>query len=97
MNLIDKDILWDKIQRMPVYNNSDRDLFEDLIIQMPSADVALIKHGKWEQHDEYDEDSNVYTCSVCNEPWCLIEGDPKDNYMNYCPHCGAKMDLKGEE
>lgn len=55
-------------------------------------DIITVKHGKWEQQDFFDEDANVYVCSVCNEPWTLNAGNPKENNMNYCPCCGAKMD-----
>ena len=49
------------------------------------------KTGKWIEHDGYDGDV-YYDCSVCGEPWVLIEGTPKENKMFYCPHCGAKME-----
>jgi hypothetical protein len=39
-----------------------------------------------------DEDINTWECSECKEWWTLIEGTPKDNYMNYCPKCGSKID-----
>lgn len=28
---------------------------------------------------------------VCGVQWCLNEGTPKDNEMNYCPECGKKI------
>lgn len=48
------------------------------------------KKGHWIENIEYD--NVIYICSVCKEPWVLIEGTPKDNKMNYCPTCGAKME-----
>ena len=61
--------------------------------RIPSADVAPVRHGRWneESPDCLDGDS-VYVCSVCGETWTLIEGTPLDNNMHYCPNCGAKMD-----
>lgn len=45
-----------------------------------------------------DPDSNTYACSICKEPYMLIEGTPEDNKYNFCPNCGAKMiDRHGEE
>lgn len=64
--------------------------FEDLIIQMPEADVAPVVHGKWEVEEDIFGD-DTYICSVCKEPWVLITGTPQNNNMNYCPNCGAKM------
>lgn len=40
---------------------------------------ALVKHGHW------NEEMGGYVCSVC-------EGF-SDFATNYCPHCGAKMEV----
>ncbi len=34
-----------------------------------------------------DDDSNTWECSECREWWTFNSGDPKENYMNYCPKC----------
>ena len=51
---------------------------------MPAADVAPVCHGRWIMHD----DEFGLTCECSN---CHIEtmGDG-----NYCPNCGAKMELE---
>lgn len=49
------------------------------------------KTGKWIEKEDYNLDT-YYDCSVCGESWTTIEGTPWQNGMNYCPHCGAKMD-----
>ena len=49
------------------------------------------KTGHWVEHEDYNLDT-YYDCSVCGESWTTIEGTPWQNGMNYCPHCGAKMD-----
>jgi rubrerythrin len=38
-----------------------------------------------------DDNTNTWECSVCREWWWLLEGTPKNNNMNYCPICGAKI------
>ena len=48
------------------------------------------RSGKWIEKDGWDGDV-YYECSVCEEPFCLIDGTPTDNMYNYCPNCGAKM------
>lgn len=48
-----------------------------------SEDVEPIKHGHW------DDCSNMWCCSVC--------GRDSRYDSDYCPNCGARMDLKGEE
>ena len=60
------------------------------IKNIPSADVAEVRHGKWiEQEDGFGD--TYYDCSCCGEPFCLIEGTPTDNMYNFCPNCGADM------
>lgn len=49
------------------------------------------KTGHWIEKTDYNGDI-YYDCSVCNESWMTIEGTPWVNGMNYCPHCGAKME-----
>ena len=53
-----------------------------------------VKTGKWIEKTDYMGDT-YYDCSVCNESWITIEGTPWVNGMNYCPHCGAKMEFEG--
>lgn len=64
--------------------------------EIPSADVAPVKHGEWEGriHDRFygtDEDGEpiyrdgvVYYCSECRHR-SIIK-------TSFCPNCGAKMD-----
>ena len=57
-----------------------------MIYEMPTADVAPVRHGRWLQKkhkifgNAYD-----YVCSECGCDYALAE-------YNYCPNCGAKMD-----
>ena len=52
---------------------------------MPAADVAPVRHGRWETHSDRP-DSLI--CSVCKCGFDMWKHDPH----NYCPNCGAKMD-----
>lgn len=54
--------------------------------------AELVQHGKWKLNPNGIYDDNTWTCSVCGGPWMLIDGNPKDNFMRYCPQCGAKME-----
>lgn len=49
------------------------------IREMPAADVAPVRHGRWIYHDD-----GVFTCSEC--------GNAESNDSYYCRLCGAKMD-----
>ena len=63
--------------------------------QMPSAQLER-KKGKWITTDD-GWDGEYFVCSVCGCPWTLIEGNPEDNGMNFCPNCGADMRGKQDE
>lgn len=58
----------------------------DIISEIPAADVAEVRHGRW----VYGEDDNIQ-CSVCGHD-AYTEGDYRQVKTNYCPNCGAKMD-----
>ena len=60
-----------------------------MIAEIPAADVAPVKHGKW----IFDAENYEWNCSECHD-W-PIDGSFDDDRTNYCPNCGAKMD--GEE
>ena len=67
----------------------------DTVKNSPTTDVSPVRHGRhgrWEPEDNIFDDS-TWICSACHEPWVLIDGTPQDNNMNYCPNCGAMMDL----
>ena len=52
--------------------------------------IEPVKHGKW-MTTPYTNYDDAWECSVCGCLWTFIEGTPKDNGANYCPHCGAYM------
>ena len=65
------------------------------IKSVPAADVEVVRHGEWIKKHLFSmnyDDWFEYTCSECNEHYRDYEKFPK----NYCPHCGARMDGKGE-
>jgi len=49
------------------------------------------KAGKWIEQEDYNLDT-YYDCSMCGNSWSTVEGTPWENGMNYCPHCGARME-----
>lgn len=68
----------------------DRDATLDIIRLIPSADVAEVRHGKWEVDEVRSKEhiENIYVCSACKnfEAWGETE------ITNYCPYCGARME-----
>ena len=61
-----------------------------MIEDMPAADVAPVRHGRWVEKEKYTF-GIMYDCSLC-ENRILDTGHP----WHYCPNCGAKMDEKEE-
>ena len=65
---------------------------KDLISALPTADVVEVRHGRWETvigtRNSPKWGNNRVACSECR----------RSGYTRYayCPHCGAKMDGKGE-
>ena len=67
---------------------------------LPAADVAEVRHGRWErvknpQWPVYSHDK----CSVCGwwntkNALCYDAGRKPGHSLNFCPNCGAKMSLE---
>ena len=67
-----------------------------LIEKQPTADVVEAMHSKWEAgHYEGGifDGTNFEKCNVCQFERLFDDIRFKTTY-NYCPNCGAKMDLK---
>ena len=82
--------------------------FSDALVEemnaIPAADVAPVRHGRWisvknPQWPAYSHDQ----CSICgwwNTKNAVCRDGGKYNRahsLNYCPNCGAKMDLEDED
>lgn len=59
------------------------------------AAIDAVKHGRLEWRKEKTIWQTGYYCSACQ----AFFGKDYDmvKYFNYCPNCGARMDLEGEE
>lgn len=58
---------------------------------IPSADVRLVKHGRWECVG-HDDMAYWYRCTVCGHE----EHDNMTKHDSQCSCCGAIMDLKDD-
>ena len=52
---------------------------------IPTADVAPIRYGRWKYNTHQAPHEKSYFCSEC------AEGESDYGRDNYCPKCGAKM------
>lgn len=67
---------------------------EQLLDEIPAADVAPVVHGLWERKPSSSwrwtpsgavaVTRTTYRCGLCGRGTAVKS--------NYCPHCGAKMD-----
>ena len=57
------------------------DVILAIVDAQPAADVAPVVHGRWKPYRK-----NLGKCSEC--------GEVVQIRSNYCPNCGAKMDLE---
>lgn len=89
MKYIDADKVWgEAIKRFEYVDD-----FAEVLEAVPTEDVRENTHGEWKLM-ESDWDDNTWQCSVCGEPFVLIEGEPDQNGYYFCPNCGA--DMRGE-
>lgn len=62
----------------------------DELEKLPAADVAPVRHGRW---ISIICSYGTPKCSVCD--WSIpYSEDSRLDATNYCPNCGAKMDLE---
>lgn len=68
----------------------------DRLEELAKADAAPVRHGHWISADEASEMDRydlAYCCSVCKQcNWDCTESED----FNFCPNCGARMDLDGK-
>lgn len=65
-----------------------------LIADAPIIDAVPVKHGRW-IHFNQEESTISGRCSCCGWEAHYYEDDVAD--MPYCPSCGARMDLEGQD
>ena len=60
----------------------------ETIADFPAADVEPAVRGEWID----SPDGTTTICSYCKADWNVF--DNNTYRFNYCPNCGAKMDLE---
>lgn len=76
------------IDSAPRITPSTKSVLKKIIRSAPVVDAEPVVHGRWiSDGDGYHW---TYNCSIC--AW--KDGYPFNERHNFCPHCGAKMDLE---
>ena len=78
------------------------------IQRFPAADVAPVRHGRWEWFEEWNPstpdhpiecEDYGWRCSECKTAledlvYGIFDDPDEELKLNYCPNCGARMDLE---
>lgn len=59
-----------------------------VVERFPTADVAPVVHGRWVPFHSHAA-GDIWYCSACEVGFAAR--------LEYCPHCGARMDLEGTD
>ena len=66
----------------------------DGIYEIPSADFAPVRHGRW---IESTIPCEQYVCSECGGAAWYYDYNGDVAKSKYCPNCGARMDGEDDE
>lgn len=70
------------------------DTLVDDIVDMPAADVAPVRHGRWIEPPRLYYGAKQYECSLCYSDTFWNKHSITERYP-CCPNCGARMDGAG--
>ena len=73
-----------------VYSVELWELITEIFDSQPTADVVEVKHGKWVINRYPVSKKEDYNCSICS----FASNNIDILACNYCPNCGAKMDIE---
>lgn len=88
MRLIDADGLREDIETIDYTDCNNYYDTVDFIDDAPTIEAEPVRHGKWEFAGD-----GIVGCTSCGETYHSRYVVPR----NYCPNCGARMDLGGRK
>ena len=72
------------------YNSNE---IETMLSDLPAAEVAEVRHGRWEYIAGTANTYSRLRCNCCG--WWTL--DPSVNSVyHFCPNCGTRMDKEDE-
>ena len=80
---IEREAVLKAIESVFMWNRSFGDLFDE-VRDIPSEDVAPVRHGVWKRYAK-----TLGECSECGEVVAIL--------YKYCPNCGADMRGSNDE
>jgi len=98
IDLVEREAIKDAIGFMNLHflGHGENKSLLDSINEVPSVDAVPVVHGRWNTKPYYKADGkggvfkycDFYLCSECATERPIVPP------YNYCPNCGAKMDLE---
>lgn len=82
----DEPEVWCEHDPVEIQERNDWNYYKHCIEAVPAADVAPVRHGRW--NDINPTVLNLGVNWICR---CSLCGCPQDYKHNYCPNCGALM------
>lgn len=70
--------------------------YREEVKKIPSADVQLIKHGRWIGIHEYCKKNGYIPSGIGAYYWCSECEKAEPKISDYCPNCGARMIKDGD-
>lgn len=67
-----------------------RESIEQIVSNLPAAEVAEVRHGRWDAAS----DGDGVVCSECGTDFCTMIHETEK--FRFCPNCGAHMDKEAE-
>ena len=96
MRLIDADALIEHLKNDPLFDLVEQYGLTSVIETEITIEAEPVRHGQWIGISDGDADGYpVYDEWECSECGVVFE-DEKPPYK-YCPNCGAKMDINGDD
>lgn len=87
----DADTLFNRGQRRALINS-----IQD-ILAVKAADVQAVRHGRWVAENQDNRGyADCFTCTNCKN-YVYTYTLMRSCEFDYCPNCGARMDLKDDE
>lgn len=69
----------------------------NVLRNIPAADAQPVKRGRWIDIYEWAKMHNSTPSGMCTYFWCSECQKEQEKKSDFCPNCGAKMDLKDGE
>lgn len=83
---------WNGEYRRKCYSFND---ICEMLKSAPTIDAEPVVHAHWIERITYERGKSDYVCSACNYEKNFYQ--VLLPFVNYCPHCGAKMDEEAEQ